>query len=131
MDVTVERVAGIDVAKAEVVVALRVPGPNRTRVQEVRTYAAFTSMPATRSTVTSILGLLSYRSTNTPGGAARNEEFDRRARGNNQWRRVGPASVWDRARGTKMKRADPGTPFSSTVAAAGHEGFGSTFSRAK
>jgi transposase len=43
MDVTVERVAGIDVAKAEVVVALRVPGPNRTRVQEVRTYAAFTS----------------------------------------------------------------------------------------
>ena len=43
MDVTVERVAGIDVAKAEVVVALRVPGPNRTRVQEVRTHAAFTS----------------------------------------------------------------------------------------
>jgi transposase len=43
MDVTVERVAGIDVAKAEVVVALRVPGPKRSRVQEVRTYLAFTS----------------------------------------------------------------------------------------
>jgi len=43
MDVTVERVAGIDVAKAEVVVALRVPGPNQTRAQEVRTYSAFTS----------------------------------------------------------------------------------------
>jgi transposase len=43
MDVTVERVAGIDVAKAEVVVAVRVPGLNGTRVQEVRTYPAFTS----------------------------------------------------------------------------------------
>jgi transposase len=43
MDVTVDRVAGIDVAKAEVVVALRVPGPKGIRTQEVRTYPAFTS----------------------------------------------------------------------------------------
>src|SRR4051794_17019087 len=43
MDVTVERVAGIDIGKADVVVAVRVPGPGSRRAQEVRTYAAFTS----------------------------------------------------------------------------------------
>ncbi|WP_327344971.1 IS110 family RNA-guided transposase [Mycolicibacter icosiumassiliensis] len=42
MDVVVSRCAGIDIGKAEVVVCLRVPGPGRKRVSEVRTFRAFT-----------------------------------------------------------------------------------------
>lgn len=41
MDLTVERVAALDVAKAEVVAAIRVPGPSGGRRCEIRTYSAF------------------------------------------------------------------------------------------
>ncbi len=43
MDVVVSRCAGIDIAKAEVVVCLRTPGLRGKRVSEVRTFSAVTA----------------------------------------------------------------------------------------
>ena len=42
MDVIVERCAGLDVGKEEVVVGVRTPGEGGRRHQEVRTFATFT-----------------------------------------------------------------------------------------
>src|SRR3954462_3374662 len=39
----VERVAALDVGKAEVVCCVRIPGPNGQRMQEVRTVSAMTA----------------------------------------------------------------------------------------
>ena len=41
-DVVIERVAALDIGKAEVVCCVRVPGPGRRRAQEVRTFSTMT-----------------------------------------------------------------------------------------
>ena len=43
MDLIVERCAGIDVGKAEIVACVRTPGPGGRRSQEIRTYTTFTA----------------------------------------------------------------------------------------
>ena len=42
MDIIIERCAGLDVGKKEVVACLRIPGQDGHRHQEVRTFSTFT-----------------------------------------------------------------------------------------
>ncbi len=42
-DEIIERIAALDVSKAEVVCCARVPGPGRQRMQEVRTVSTMTA----------------------------------------------------------------------------------------
>jgi transposase len=51
----IQRVAALDIGKAELVCCVRVPGPGRRRMQEVRTFSCCRSRPLMMAAPSSVM----------------------------------------------------------------------------